>query len=96
MTEPIYPIVINPANVPPANVQVLISPNVNFVVHETEDENEMCVVCNINKQNIKFLPCGHTTTCSVCAQEIMNRDYQNQLKCPMCRQIVTNIDSFFM
>jgi hypothetical protein len=83
-------------NVPVANIQVLVLPNVNLVVEETEDENKMCVICNVNKQNIRFLPCGHTTTCSVCAQKVMNITYQNGLKCPMCRQNVSHIDSFFI
>lgn len=63
--------------------------NINFTVVETLNDDEMCVVCNVYKQNMQFLPCKHTTTCSVCAQEIIRRHYANQLSCPMCRGIVT-------
>lgn len=65
-----------------------------FDVKETLDDDEMCVVCNVNQQNIRFMPCKHTATCSVCAQELLRRSHNEQLDCPMCRQNVNTIKKF--
>lgn len=57
----------------------------NIIVEETDDDNEMCVVCNIYKCNIIYEPCGHYYTCSECTQKIMKN---NNLKCPICRTVI--------
>jgi len=52
----------------------------------TQDEEIMCIVCNINTQNIKFLPCNHSHTCSSCYNLLQGRKI-----CPICRSNICSI-----
>ena len=57
---------------------------------ELTDNNELlCVVCNINKQNIRFTPCNHTGTCSECYNHL-----QHPRECPLCRGRIENIEAY--
>jgi hypothetical protein len=58
----------------------------DVVVEKTLDDDVMCVVCNDNKQNIQFLPCKHTTVCSVCYLQMVK-----PRECPMCRGNINQI-----
>lgn len=60
------------------------------LVTTTLNEDEMCVICNDNKQNIKFLPCNHTNTCSICAIELLR--LKHEIKCPICRTITMVVE----
>jgi hypothetical protein len=57
---------------------------------KTQDEEIMCVVCNNNMQNIRFMPCGHTGTCSDCCSELINQ------LCPLCRAPIQDIILYFV
>jgi hypothetical protein len=52
---------------------------------------DMCVVCNDMKQNIKFKPCNHTLTCYLCYVEICNKTPHKINECPVCRGKITNV-----
>lgn len=65
---------------------------VGAIIAETLDDEEMCIVCNTNKQNIRFLPCKHTNTCSECCREMLGRATPYlPFSCPMCRGRVSQI-----
>ena len=61
----------------------------NITVEETQDENIMCMICNIIKQNVKLIPCNHTQMCSKCCEHM--KKTKNILKCPFCCTQVTKI-----
>lgn len=70
------------------NPSLAIPPEIDII--ETLDDEEMCVVCNNNRQNIKFCPCNHTNTCSECYKELL-KNKQNFVSCPICRSTITQI-----
>jgi hypothetical protein len=45
-------------------------------LQERYDESTKCVVCMDSTRQIRFEPCGHMNTCSVCAKDLA--------KCPVC------------
>ena len=60
-----------------------------------EDEREttkeigkvaVCVICEEHEPNAKILPCGHSASCSVCTQKVI--DFGNG-NCPFCRKEVS-------
>jgi hypothetical protein len=53
----------------------------DIIITTTNDENNMCIVCNTNEQNIQFIPCNHTIMCSECYFR-----YNKSYECIMCRQ----------
>jgi len=61
----------------------------NIQVKETFDEDKVCFICNRNEQNIRFKPCNHTLTCSVCYLQL-----QHKRECPNCKQLITEINSY--
>jgi len=56
---------------------------------QTLNDDIMCIVCKENKQNIKFEPCDHTYTCSVCYLQLVH-----SRECPVCKQTINNIISY--
>jgi hypothetical protein len=71
----------------PAHGQGLYLPiPADVVVTQTLNDDIMCSICNDNKQNIRFIPCGHTNTCSQCYIHI-----QHPRECPMCRGQINSI-----
>jgi len=86
MTDDFGPIVIhNNVNVQNTiNAHLLIPSDVQVSV--TLNENDMCVICNNNTQNIQFLPCNHTHTCSQCYVQLTK-----PLECPICKQHISSI-----
>lgn len=84
MTEPLFPITF-----PNLTIQQSVIPRVpdGIVVTTTSNDDEMCVCCNTNKQNIKFLPCNHINTCSECYMRIV----ETGPKCPLCRATISQI-----
>ena len=62
------------------------------IITTTLNDNEMCAVCNNNKQNVKFIPCNHTNTCSVCSSEILRLNGPHHFNCPICRTQITKVE----
>jgi hypothetical protein len=85
MTAPIHMTVV-PINNSSSASNVLLDIPSNVVVTKTLDDELMCSICNDNKQNIKFVPCGHTYTCSECYQQLVKK-----YECPVCKQIITQL-----
>ncbi|GMH81634.1 hypothetical protein TrST_g8922 [Triparma strigata] len=46
-------------------------------------EAAVCVICEEHKPNAKILPCGHSASCSVCTQKVINVENGN---CPFCKE----------
>jgi hypothetical protein len=93
MTEPLFPIIVNPVT----NAQSITCASIpaGVIITETLNDDEMCVVCNFNRQNIRFLPCQHTNTCSECCKELLkNASSYNPISCPMCRGKITQIITY--
>ena len=56
---------------------------------ETKEENKdaaVCSLCEEREPNAKILPCGHSASCSVCAQKVIDVGNGN---CPFCRKEVS-------
>jgi len=51
-----------------------------------DDEEIVCAICNRYQQNIQFIPCNHTKTCSDCFIQLPNKKI-----CPICRQNINSI-----
>ena len=50
---------------------------------ETPKSNaKLCKICYENEFNMVFLPCGHVTTCTKCAERLF--------RCPICRSYIEN------
>lgn len=69
------------------SVPVVIPTGLNLI--ETNNDDIACVVCNIYKKNIKYLPCNHIHTCSHCTKHIMDNGL---LICSICRAVVNKIE----
>jgi hypothetical protein len=54
---------------------------------ETSNESDQCVICFKSKKNIKFIPCGHNHTCSLCYVQITK-----PRECPFCKQEIESIE----
>ena len=54
---------------------------------ETDNEQQQCVICFKSKKNIKFNPCGHNHTCSLCYVQILK-----PRECPFCKQEIESIE----
>lgn len=55
---------------------------------ETSNEEDQCIICYKTKKNIKFLPCGHSHTCSLCYVQI-----KHPRECPFCKQEIEKIEA---
>ena len=49
--------------------------------------NGLCLICYNNKCNTITIPCNHSFACVLCANHIKN----NEKKCPICKNDVTDI-----
>ena len=57
---------------------------------ETKEENgeaAVCAICKESEPNAKILPCGHSASCSVCTQTVIDCG-NGSGKCPFCREEV--------
>jgi len=66
---------------------------INNKVSKDEVENhfknvneEICVICMINKRDGVFNPCGHFLCCHVCSFELFNKYNFAKPRCPICRK----------
>jgi len=55
--------------------------NINKITTEKTEDNE-CLLCLDNKKDIVFIPCGHVSMCSGCANKFTNTE------CPCCRKTI--------
>ena len=67
---------------------ILKLPN-NIIITKTVNEEIMCIICNDNTHNIKFLNCNHTNVCSECYKKLIK-----PLECPMCKNKIDKIISY--
>ena len=79
MTEPISFILIAPPE-PEININI----DDIHAIH-TDNEEIQCCICYDIKQNIKFIPCNHTHTCSECYKSLSKKE------CPICKKYIFNI-----
>lgn len=61
----------------------------NLIINYTENVDKFCIICNNIEQNIKFLSCHHTLTCSECYKQL-----KNPTECPICKQVIKEIIKF--
>jgi hypothetical protein len=52
-----------------------------------------CCICMDRKSNIVLIPCGHMCICDIDAEKLK---YQNERKCPICREEVTIFQKVYM
>ena len=53
---------------------------------EENGEAAVCAICKESEPNAKILPCGHSASCSVCTQKVIECGNGN---CPFCRKEVS-------
>ena len=53
-----------------------------------------CVVCMENAKKCFIVPCKHSCLCIKCSLELYEKE-KEQLKCPICRKLVTRIDEIY-
>jgi len=84
MTEPIEFIPVS------SLLSELIFPTdvINIEIDENNTDLQ-CIICYNIQWNIKY-SCGHNKVCLICSKQIYN--YHKQLKCPICKEIITKID----
>ena len=52
-----------------------------------EKKRKLCMLCHINKCELMFLPCTHSTCCISCTEQLS----QNSFKCPICNHSVLSV-----
>jgi hypothetical protein len=57
---------------------------------ERSSENSLCVICLDNPKTHIFTGCFHKCLCAGCA-EIMKKKEEESRKCPICRNVSTDI-----
>jgi len=85
MTEPIGFSILPPPPPPTTENTYLTLPQ-DINVNKTLREDIMCSICNDNQQNILFIPCKHTLTCSECYKKLAH-----PRECPICRKTINQI-----
>ena len=59
----------------------------------TQDEEErLCVVCEVGKKNILLMPCKHICLCKSCADSFLSDKIK---ECPMCRTKIQDSTEVF-
>jgi hypothetical protein len=58
----------------------------DVVIETTSNDEKICVICNSQLQNIRFLPCNHVHTCSLCYLQLTK-----PRECPICKQTINQI-----
>eukprot|EP00761_Pharyngomonas_kirbyi_P008423 gb/GECH01008434.1/.p1 GENE.gb/GECH01008434.1/~~gb/GECH01008434.1/.p1 ORF type:complete len:1012 (+),score=312.14 gb/GECH01008434.1/:1-3036(+) len=53
---------------------------------EREKEATTCIICETERINVVFIPCGHNVMCEDCNR---NHELQGNKHCPICRQDIT-------
>lgn len=48
-----------------------------------EEEKRMCVICQTSPKTVLLMPCRHMCLCQVCSR------HNELVKCPLCRQKIT-------
>jgi len=63
----------------------------DLIIKKSDDCDRFCVICNEFEQNIKFLPCNHTSTCSKCYVKLIKHH-----ECPICKQTINQIVKYII
>ena len=58
------------------------------------EDNDTCKICFTEKINAVILPCGHLALCVDCGRNLL-RISQENAKCPICRNAVSNITQIY-
>merc|ERR1711907_669593 len=53
---------------------------------QEETEENLCVICTVNRRAVVFLPCGHMVSCKSCAQRLVQGGHA---ACPNCRSFIS-------
>jgi len=69
----------------PKPINQLLLPS-DLIIKNTDNSDKFCVICNDIEQNIKFIPCNHTSTCSNCYTKLKKTH-----ECPICKQTINQI-----
>jgi protein neuralized len=82
----------NTASASPAISTLPSSNSLNSREKSPNDSNaNECVICFSSAPNAAVYRCGHVCMCLGCARQLMG----DQGKCPMCRQIITDVVQLF-
>ncbi|XAR57750.1 hypothetical protein NMG60_11026002 [Bertholletia excelsa] len=55
-------------------------------------DGKICIICYDQQRGCFFVPCGHSATCLVCAQKIVDGEGK---KCPVCRRFIHRVRRLF-
>lgn len=55
--------------------------------HIKNVDNEICIICMVNKRNAALTPCGHYLCCNDCANELFSKYIFARPRCPICRRV---------
>lgn len=61
-------------------------------VRGTDDDENLCVVCEESRRQVVLLPCAHLCLCSHCASEHL---LKTMIECPMCRTKIEDSQPVF-
>jgi hypothetical protein len=88
VTSPSPPPLLSPVHAPPHSP----SPSPASNLQDNMSDEMMCVVCWTNRRQIAFIPCGHFTCCSTCAQHAI----EQRMQCPTCRAPIVDFLRIYM
>lgn len=56
-------------------------------------DSHLCLSCVSRPREVRFRPCGHATSCIVCAVKLaVRKDAVWHLQCPTCRALATEVE----
>lgn len=62
--------------------------NLFEMVSPQENKEKLCIVCQTNKNDFVFIPCGHQCICEDCSKMVENR-------CPYCQTEASSINRLY-
>lgn len=69
------------------NLKIPEMPN-NIVEIKTDEDENLCIICNIYKHNIIY-DCGHNQICYTCTKKLIEQ--KNYLKCCLCSKMIEDV-----
>lgn len=64
--------------------------NMKLLMKEVDDDETMCLICNVYERNIRIKPCNHEYMCSICCKNMLKKTPNKKL-CPFCRVNITDV-----
>jgi len=52
---------------------------------KVQEGEEYCIICEERIQNAQLMPCNHICLCLECTVELIGRNIEHKVQCPMCR-----------